>query len=764
MMTTDEIEAELKRTGWIFIGQGAFNRVYRSQKELTINGQTCHWVIKKPLKRCSLSKPDRVVNKWNEINPECPAYVSRHGWIAPFLGNVEATDEQIATALIEIYQRTGHIIADAFSPNNFLEHNGTVYCVDFDNAFKRNSIESGKISFFTNNRFKEYFKYPGNQGYPRTLAVIQGLGYLEMQYSSIEQGFLTVRILQIIANYRMCGSTSTELLQHLPVLARIEQLDPENRIPDRLLVPSFITDIADGITDDTTLDLLEEWLITYMITAPQLQNRAKLPSVLDLYGCPNEERPLYLVTSEDVYAIQLLFKYDRNGMLQPISGSTLLHHAAAYGKCASLRALIDSGSDLHARTEFHYLTEDEQHSALDFAIQSGRGQAAKMLIEAGYQSEERISELLEMSKRNPRNGFRLFIVTAQENMPGLLERLLQTNPDFINKTDSSGCTALIHASMKGHLNIVQYLVGQNACTTVKTAFSSSENGHDVLNEFTLADWALYYGHKHVFEYFSSMGSILVGNDNIKPLSLDDAFRSGDLAKIQWLIPHGSPLLKKIIYVTGTPLHMAIMYKQDTIACYLVQAGSDLAIESTRNATPPHLNAWLMALHYDAKDVIRACLKHAIEQLIELCPAAAAAAIWQASTLGLLKSVKRLAASAPWVINWPDQQNRTALSLAIINGHTDIVQFLIESGARLDICLNISDNEYSPETPFNHCSPLDLAQRLGNSEMITLLENAKAQTARTTIYSSSSQHFFAGSSSASSSNECPALRQDSWLDW
>ncbi|KTD34102.1 Ankyrin repeat protein [Legionella moravica] len=756
MMTKAEIQVELKRTGWTFIGQGSFSQVFCSQKELTINGQTCHWVIKKARGYSPLSAPQRIVKKWNDTNPEHPAFVSKHGLIAPYMGNVEATDEQIAVKLIDIYKRTGHIIADACSHKNFLYHNSTVYCVDFDNAFNRHSIESRKISFFTNNDFRDYFQNLESQGYPVSIAVIKGLGYLETLDSSeniiaemIAKGFLTVRILQIIANYHLCESTLTELIQHLPVLARIEQIDPGNRIPNRLIVPSFITNIADGITDDTTLELLEEWLITHMILAPQLKNRAKLPPVLDLYGCPNEDRPLCLVNNEDVYAIRLLFKYERNGIHQRFCGLTLLHHAASLGKCASLRELINSDADLYARTEFLHLPEDEQESALEFAIKSEHGQAVKMLIEAGYQSEERTNELLDMSKRNPLNGFKLFIMTAQENILELLERLLQVNPDFINKTDAAGCTALIHASMRGHLSVVQYLVGQGACTNTKTMFLPFEKGSPFPNEFTLADWALYYSHQHVFEFFSSMRSIIIENDYIKPENLDDAFLRSDLAKIQWLIPQGSPLLKQIIYAGGTALHLAIMHKQDVIACYLVQAGSDLAIKSTKDTTPPRKNAWLTALYHNATKVIRSCLEHAIDQLIRLDPTEA---IWQAARLGLLDSVKSLVAFEPRLINCTDQHNRTPLSFAIVNGHIDVVQFLIESGAQMDICLDISDDEYIPETPFNKCSPLELAQRLGNPEIIALLESAQARSRNTRIYSTSSSLFFAGSSLASSSKE------------
>ncbi|CAM2928705.1 ankyrin repeat domain-containing protein [Legionella worsleiensis] len=141
---------------------------------------------------------------------------------------------------------------------------------------------------------------------------------------------------------------------------------------------------------------------------------------------------------------------------------------------------------------------------------------------------------------------------------------------------------------------------------------------------------------------------------------------------------------------------------------------------------------------------------------------------QAARLGLLESVKLIIASKPQLINWTDQQNRTPLSCAIINGHINIVRFLIESGAQLDVCLRIFDDAYIPETPFNNCSPLDLARRLGNPDMIALLENAKAQPAKTASDRVSPLHFFAGSSSASSSSqEHSSLRQDSsssWTDW
>lgn len=756
MMTKENIERVLNSSSWDFIGEGTYSRVSRSRKQLTINGQTCHWVIKESIRRDRLAAPERVVRKWNEINPEHPAFVTMYGWIAPYMGSTGATDEQIAVKVIEIYQRTGNIIADACAPKNFLYSNEAVYCVDFDFAFKRLSIETEDFSFFKQTIYQGYFDNWESTGCPVSVAVIQSLGYLDTLPSSsseiitteiIGKRFLTVRVLEIIANYRMCKRGLVELIRHLPILARIEQLDPDKRIPNRFLVPSFIADIADGIDESTTFELLEEWLATHMILAPRLNNPKELPSVLELYGCTSEERPIHLIEKQDVDGIRLLFKYDRDAIHQRYKGLTWLHHAATKGKSISLRVLIDLGSDIYARTEPASLAEDnEQHSALELAIKSEHGQTAKILLEEGYQSEERISELLKIIKKE--QLIKLFTMAAQENMLELLKRLFQIKPKLIHYMDFSCRTALIHAAMRGHLCIVDYLIKQNANVNWKTRFLPSEKGSEFLNEFTLADWALYYGHKNVFDYFSPEHSIIIENHFLRPENLFDALRNDDLAKIKWLLPHGSPLLKQIFDETGTALHLAIIRKQYAIADYLIQAGSDLTISSTWHATPRFANAWFTALHHRATEVIRACLEHAIDQLIRTF---SDTAIMQAATLGLLEPVKRLVASDCQLLNLTDPYNRTPLSLAVVHGHIDLARFLIESGARLDIPLRMLSGRYHPETPFNGLCTLNLARKLGNPEMISLLEGAVAPPSKTVAYTDSPSLFFAGSAQASSSN-------------
>lgn len=726
-MTQDEIQILLKSSGWDFIGKGSFNKVYRSQKELTINDQTCYWVLKKPIKPSKFDAPERVVRKWNEINPEKPAVVTKHGWIAPYLGDKQATDEQIASELVNIYRRTGNIIADACAPKNFLYFDGATYCVDFDHSFKRGSKISDDYEFYKQEEYQECFNSWADLGTPLSVSIIHALAFLEtlaepeiIKKQIIAKGFLTVRILAIINNYRMCKESLDVLIQHLPFLAQIEQIDRDGHIPIRFIIPSFVASMIEESCEDITFELLEQWLATHMILAPQIESQSP---ILELYTYANDERPMYFIETEDLDGIRLLFKCDNEFVHQRyphLSGLTALQRAAGKGKSNSVRELIDLGADVYARTAFSYLSEDKQLSALELAIISHRGYAVKILVEKGYHSSERAGELLEICKNNPEREFSLFIIAVQEDMLELLMQLLKANPAIINRADNLGRTALIHAVMRGHLRIIQYLIEQKADTSIKTKFPKSEKEHDFLNKFTLADWALYYGHQQIVLFLNSQYSIDVENNFLHLETLIEAIMDGDLVKVQWLLPRNSPLLQQRLDGRYTALHFALMQNQDEIADYLIRAGSDIIMQTVNSSIKSsNTSAWFMALYGKRTRVIRSCLEHSLEQLIK-ADLFLKRAMMQAAELGLIGPIKRLVGLNPQLINVTDPHHRTPISLAIIRGHTHVVQFLIQKGARLNIPFNIPDTDYCPETPFHGYLPLALAHEFGNTEIIRLL--------------------------------------------
>ncbi len=79
---------------------------------------------------------------WNTINSGYPArviYDLRHkpiGWVALFIHGTQPTHEEIAQKLLEIYERTGRIVVDAFITSNFVKTaNGNIVCIDVGAAF-----------------------------------------------------------------------------------------------------------------------------------------------------------------------------------------------------------------------------------------------------------------------------------------------------------------------------------------------------------------------------------------------------------------------------------------------------------------------------------------------------------------------------------------------------------------------------------------------------------------------------------------------------
>lgn len=112
---------------------GSFNLVYRSDDQ--------KWVLKIPIDQSATDLPDRAVRVWNEINPGHPAQVIRDergaiGWVAPFIDGIQPTQAEIAQKILEIYEKTGRIVADAFVTSNFVKTaDGSIVCIDIGNAF-----------------------------------------------------------------------------------------------------------------------------------------------------------------------------------------------------------------------------------------------------------------------------------------------------------------------------------------------------------------------------------------------------------------------------------------------------------------------------------------------------------------------------------------------------------------------------------------------------------------------------------------------------
>lgn len=169
------------------LGRGNYNQVFLSENEFEIDELSTKWVCKRPFRdpdeKYPLNGPQRACRKWKEINPTYPAYLSpnKRLWFMPYLGKRKASDESTAHSIIDIYKRTGNIVADGGLNTNFLKVNNRVVCVDVDLAIRRHSISSELFfnEIISSDQFDRFFAHLSNQDRSKTLNCIKVLFFLE---------------------------------------------------------------------------------------------------------------------------------------------------------------------------------------------------------------------------------------------------------------------------------------------------------------------------------------------------------------------------------------------------------------------------------------------------------------------------------------------------------------------------------------------------------------------------------------------------------
>lgn len=114
---------------WEYWKKGGYNRVFRKGNRILKIPKEAHTITDNPI---------RSVRLWNSINsdivPPAELYYKDSvlkGWTCPFIEGVQSTDEEISNKLIDIYLRTGRVVIDAASKENFLtQKDGKVVLVD----------------------------------------------------------------------------------------------------------------------------------------------------------------------------------------------------------------------------------------------------------------------------------------------------------------------------------------------------------------------------------------------------------------------------------------------------------------------------------------------------------------------------------------------------------------------------------------------------------------------------------------------------------
>jgi hypothetical protein len=225
---------------WRVLGRGNYNKVFLTEDEFEIDELPTQWVCKKPIREHDepypLNDPERACRKWEEINPDYPAYLSpdKRLWFMPYLGKTNASDERTARAIIDIYRRTGNIIADGGLISNFVKFDNGVVCVDVDLAVRRNSISSELFfnEILSSERFDQFFESLKKQKRPKTLICIKVLFFLEdcLAGSEFDHQLMNFKLLNYCYYFASNGYVIDSTIYHnLCIISQqsIRNLDPE---------------------------------------------------------------------------------------------------------------------------------------------------------------------------------------------------------------------------------------------------------------------------------------------------------------------------------------------------------------------------------------------------------------------------------------------------------------------------------------------------------------------------------------------------------
>jgi hypothetical protein len=208
-ISLSEIKSVLTGLGWSFLGEGNYNLAFRSKDGLRV-----FKIFKGNDPMLSLDLPERGTRLWNELYAEeiaskCipAAEVAEidigikkiQGWYLPYTAGRQSTDEEMQSAIIDIYNRTGRIVIDVFINGNCITMaDKKVIVVDTSMALL---LQQDNVKILQNGRRRSnseaslynwpyllvncYQSLNQDTQYPKTVHTLKALLFLQRQFPEI---------------------------------------------------------------------------------------------------------------------------------------------------------------------------------------------------------------------------------------------------------------------------------------------------------------------------------------------------------------------------------------------------------------------------------------------------------------------------------------------------------------------------------------------------------------------------------------------------
>ncbi len=306
-------------------------------------------------------------------------------------------------------------------------------------------------------------------------------------------------------------------------------------------------------------------------------------------------------------------------------------------------------------------------------------------------------------------------LAAKAGLIDVVKAFIEKNPLLLNRTDFNNQSPLLWASSEGHVEIAEYLLKKGA--NLEFATTTPRPTHSA-NGRTALYWATTKGHHKMVNLLAKAGAITttaLGDKQFQPIH--KAVFLGKLDLVRVLIEHNPDLLEEMDIDGHTPLYLAVGRGRADITDYLISKGANVNVFPT-SKDHEGKGPLYWATEKGNCQIVNSLLKAgAIIKSSEKI----AHPIHIAAKNGNLDIVKTLIDYYPDLIENKDHFGQTPLLWAASQGHIEMVDYLIERKADLNMA------SFNPGHKYHGKTPIYWATEAGHSKVVNSLAKAGAIT-------------------------------------